>query len=101
MVSHFSKTDPCEVPTPSLPARRVLLGTSNHLIWRVFPNGIAVAPDDALLAVGDSRSPMATRQRPTSPSAAPDNQMIYLEGAISGTFWRFKASYPGLIGPEV
>jgi len=29
----------------------------------------------------------------------PDNQSIYLEGAISGTFWRFKAPYPGLIGP--
>jgi hypothetical protein len=22
-----------------------------------------------------------------------------LEGATSGTFWRFKALYPGLIGP--
>jgi gluconolactonase len=29
----------------------------------------------------------------------PDNQYIYFEGAISGTFWRFKAPYPGLIGP--
>ena len=29
----------------------------------------------------------------------PDNQYIYLEGATSGTFWRFKAPYPGLIGP--
>ena len=34
----------------------------------------------------------------------PDNQSIYfqsiyLEGATSGTFWRFKAPYPGLIGP--
>lgn len=29
----------------------------------------------------------------------PDNQTIYFEGAISGTFWRFKAPYPGLIGP--
>ena len=29
----------------------------------------------------------------------PDNQYIYLMGAISGTFWRFKAPYPGLIGP--
>jgi hypothetical protein len=29
----------------------------------------------------------------------PDNQSIYFEGATSGTFWRFKASYPGLIGP--
>ena len=29
----------------------------------------------------------------------PDNQTIYMEGAISGTFWRFKAPYPGLIGP--
>ena len=29
----------------------------------------------------------------------PDNQYIYLEGANSGTFWRFKAPYPGLIGP--
>jgi len=28
-----------------------------------------------------------------------DNQDIYLEGATSGTFWRFKAPYPGLIGP--
>jgi gluconolactonase len=28
-----------------------------------------------------------------------DNQYIYLEGATSGTFWRFKAPYPGLIGP--
>jgi hypothetical protein len=31
----------------------------------------------------------------------PDNQYIYFEGAISGTFWRFKAPYPGLIAPEV
>jgi gluconolactonase len=29
----------------------------------------------------------------------PDNQYIYFEGAISGTFWRFKAPFPGLIGP--
>ena len=29
----------------------------------------------------------------------PDNQYIYFEGAVSGTFWRFKAPYPGLIGP--
>jgi len=29
----------------------------------------------------------------------PDNQYIYFEGAITGTFWRFKAPYPGLIGP--
>jgi len=29
----------------------------------------------------------------------PDNQYIYMQGAISGTFWRFKAPYPGLIGP--
>ena len=30
----------------------------------------------------------------------PDNQYIYFEGAISGTFWRFKAPNPGLIGPN-
>jgi gluconolactonase len=29
----------------------------------------------------------------------PDNQYIYFEGAISGTFWKFRAPYPGLIGP--
>src|SRR5580693_4340540 len=29
----------------------------------------------------------------------PDSQYIYFEGAISGTFWKFKAPYPGLIGP--
>jgi gluconolactonase len=29
----------------------------------------------------------------------PDNQDLYFEGATSGTFWRFKAPYPGLIGP--
>ena len=29
----------------------------------------------------------------------PDNHSIYLEGAASGTFWRFKAPHPGLIGP--
>jgi gluconolactonase len=29
----------------------------------------------------------------------PDNQCIYFEGVSSGTFWRFKAPYPGLIGP--
>jgi gluconolactonase len=29
----------------------------------------------------------------------PDNQYIYFEGAATGTFWRFKAPYPGLIGP--
>src|SRR6266851_1566544 len=29
----------------------------------------------------------------------PDNRDIFLEGAISGTFWRFKAPNPGLIGP--
>jgi hypothetical protein len=27
------------------------------------------------------------------------DQSLYLEGATSGTFWRFKAPYPGLIGP--
>jgi gluconolactonase len=29
----------------------------------------------------------------------PDNQYIYFEGATSGTFWKFKAPYSGLIGP--
>ena len=29
----------------------------------------------------------------------PDNRTIILMGANSGTFWRFKAPYPGLIGP--
>jgi hypothetical protein len=29
----------------------------------------------------------------------PDNQHIYFEGATSGTFGRFEAPYPGLIGP--
>ena len=29
----------------------------------------------------------------------PDNRDIFLMGAISGTFWRFKAPFPGLIGP--
>lgn len=28
-----------------------------------------------------------------------DNRDIVFEGATSGTFWRFKAPYPGLIGP--
>ncbi len=28
-----------------------------------------------------------------------NNQYIYMEGAVSGTIWRFKAPYPGLIGP--
>ena len=28
----------------------------------------------------------------------PDNQFLYFEGANTGTFWRFKARYPGLIG---
>jgi gluconolactonase len=144
----------------------------------LFPNGIAVSPDDALLAVGDFRGgrvwystfqngpTMGCPQCPKDPShstfssvkagtfmpgnggpdgmhydvrgnlwaalaglggiiqinprgvilgfvpipnndaattnfafGGPDNQSIYLEGAISGTFWRFKAPYPGLIGP--
>ena len=29
----------------------------------------------------------------------PDNQYIYMEGAVSGVVYRFKAPYPGLIGP--
>ncbi len=29
----------------------------------------------------------------------PNNQYIYMEGAVSGTVYRFKAPYPGLIGP--
>jgi gluconolactonase len=29
----------------------------------------------------------------------PNNQYIYFEGAVSGTFWKFKAPFPGLIGP--
>jgi gluconolactonase len=29
----------------------------------------------------------------------PDNRTIYFMGANSGTFWRFTAPYPGLIGP--
>ena len=144
----------------------------------LFPNGIAVSPDDTLLAVGDFRGgrmwystfqngpTMGCPQCPKDPShstfssvkagtfmpgnggpdgihydvkgnlwvaspplggvleinprgvilgfvpipnddaattnfafGGPDNQYIYFEGAISGTFWRFKTSYPGLIGP--
>jgi gluconolactonase len=29
----------------------------------------------------------------------PDNCDIFLEGAVSGTIWRFKAPFPGLISP--
>ena len=29
----------------------------------------------------------------------PNNQYIYMEGVVSGTFWRFKTPYPGLVGP--
>jgi gluconolactonase len=29
----------------------------------------------------------------------PNNQYVSFEGATTGTFWRFKAPYPGLIGP--
>jgi gluconolactonase len=102
----------------------------------LFPNGIAVSPDDALLAVGDFRGgriwystfqngpTMGCPQCPKDPThstfgiilgfvpipnndaattnfafGGPDNQSIYLEGATSGTFWRFKAPYPGVIGP--
>jgi gluconolactonase len=144
----------------------------------LFPNGIAVSPDDALLAVGDFRGgriwystfqngpTMGCPQCPKDPShstfssvkagtfipgnggpdgmhydvrgnlwaalaglggiiqinprgvvlgfvpipnndaattnfafGGSDNQDIYLEGATSGTFWRFKAPHPGLIGP--
>jgi len=32
-------------------------------------------------------------------ASADRGQYIYFEGATSGTFWRFKAPYPGLIGP--
>jgi gluconolactonase len=28
-----------------------------------------------------------------------NNQYIYMEGAVSGTFYKFKAPYPGLVGP--
>jgi hypothetical protein len=28
-----------------------------------------------------------------------NNQYIYMEGAVSGTVYKFKAPYPGLIGP--
>ena len=28
-----------------------------------------------------------------------NNQYIYMEGAVSGTIYKFKAPYPGLIGP--
>jgi gluconolactonase len=143
----------------------------------LFPNGIAVSPDDTLLAVGDFRGgriwystfqngpSMGCPQCPKDPShstfssvkagtfipgnggpdgmhydvkgnlwaalaslggiiqidrrgvilgfvptpngdtatnfafGGPDNQYVYMEGATSGTFWRFKAPYPGLIGP--
>jgi len=144
----------------------------------LFPNGIALSPDDALLAVGDFRGgriwystfqngpTMGCPQCPKDPShstfssvkagtfmpgnggpdgmhydvrgnlwaafaglggivqidrrglilgfvpipngdtattnfafGGADNQYVYLEGATSGTFWRFKAPYPGLIGP--
>ena len=144
----------------------------------LFPNGIAVSPDNTLLAVGDFRGgriwystfqngpTMGCPQCPKDPShstfssvkagtfipgnggpdgmhydvrgnlwvalaglggivqinprglilgfvpipnddaattnfafGGPDNQYIYLMGASTGTFWRFKAPYPGLIGP--
>jgi gluconolactonase len=144
----------------------------------LFPNGIAVSPDDNLLAVGDFRGgriwystfqngpTLGCPQCPKDPShstfssvkagtfmpgnggpdgmhydvrgnlwvalaglggiiqinprgvilgfvpipnddaattnfafGGPDNQYIYLMGANTGTFWRFKAPYPGLIGP--
>lgn len=29
----------------------------------------------------------------------PNNQYIYMDGAVSGTFRRFKTPYPGLVGP--
>jgi gluconolactonase len=144
----------------------------------LFPNGIAVSPDNTLLAVGDFRGgriwystfqngpTMGCPQCPKDPShstfssvkagtflpgnggpdgmhydvrgnlwvavaglggivqinprglilgfvpipnddaattnfafGGPDNQYIYVMGASTGTFWRFKAPHPGLIGP--
>jgi gluconolactonase len=144
----------------------------------LFPNGIAVSPDNTLLAVGDFRGgriwystfqngpTMGCPQCPKDPShstfssvkagtflpgnggpdgmhydvrgnlwvavfglggivqinprglilgfvpipnedaattnfafGGPDNQYIYVMGASTGTFWRFKAPSPGLIGP--
>ena len=60
-------------------------------IIEIDPKG----PDPRLRADPERRA----RRRPTSRSAGPTTSTIYFEGAVSGRVYRFKAPYPGLIGP--
>jgi len=53
----------------------------------------------AVLSSASCRSPNGDASTTNCAFGGPDNQHIYFEGATSGTFWRFKAPYPGLIGP--
>jgi len=69
-------------------------------LWaQLFGLGGIVEIDPRGLILGFVPIPNGDNATTNFAFGGPDNQYIYLEGATSGTFWRFKAPYPGLIGP--
>src|SRR5262249_50858024 len=69
-------------------------------LWAALPRvGGIVEIDPRGLIVGFVPIPNGDLATTNFAFGHPDNQYIYLEGATSGTFWRFKAPYAGFLGP--
>jgi gluconolactonase len=69
-------------------------------LWSMLPRVGGIAEIDPRgLIIGFVPIPNGDLATTNFAFGGPNNQDIYFEGAVSGTFWRFKAPYPGLIGP--
>ena len=69
-------------------------------LWaQVFGIGGIVQIDPRGIILGFVPIPNGDNATTNFAFGGPDNRDIFLEGATSGTVWRFKAPYPGLIGP--
>jgi gluconolactonase len=68
-------------------------------LWAALGIGGVIEYDPRGIILGYVPLPNGDSSATNFAFGGPDNQFIYMEGAISGTVYRFKAPYPGLIGP--
>jgi gluconolactonase len=68
-------------------------------LWAALGIGGVIEYDPRGIIIGYVPLPNGDASATNLAFGGPDNQYIYMEGAVSGTVWRFKAPHPGLIGP--
>jgi len=68
-------------------------------LWAAMGIGGVMEYDPRGIIIGYVPLPNGDASATNFAFGGPDNQYIYMEGAVSGTIYRFKAPHPGLIGP--